>query len=509
MAHISTTATSGWVTTVVPGLIINYSCNPANATLTPIGMANFPALSNTDIDATAGPCHATFSGNLGSLSVLAQDGSNPKLNFIIGGGCGTTIGGPSFTATTVCQGQATVFTNTSSGATSSNWNFGDNTSSNQQNPTHTYANAGTYNVTLCINGSTTNCVQNSVTVKPRPPTPVITGPNNTCNSMTGTYSVPAVSGVTYTWSIGNGSPATATGTSVNITWNAPGGGNIVVTATGANGCTSTTRFLVSDCNTYLGACCDTMKINEIAGTPVHQGQNVYLFTPGLSVTPPANIIRVTATIISVNRTTSAGCGTSGPVNSYVIGAASPPTGFASSIPVAFGSEAIWHSLNPAGVPIGGAVGFPFTIQFPPKPSGWNCSDTLTFCVKYQITDRQCRTCEIIRCYSFSRSNLIWEWDIKNISVGKILTPAPTIVIVDNDGKPITDASGKATISIKPGTGARGASLSGQTSVEIVNGRATFRDLSINRPGQGYVLVVNIPDVPEALESKPFNVLPGR
>src|SRR5690606_22581727 len=27
-----------------------------------------------------------------------------------------------------------------------NWNFGDNTSSNQQNPQHTYANPGNYNV---------------------------------------------------------------------------------------------------------------------------------------------------------------------------------------------------------------------------------------------------------------------------------------------------------------------------------------------------------------------------
>ena len=43
------------------------------------------------------------------------------------------------------------------------WAFGDGTTSNQVNPTHAYANAGTYNVCLCIikrnpNGVLTNCV---------------------------------------------------------------------------------------------------------------------------------------------------------------------------------------------------------------------------------------------------------------------------------------------------------------------------------------------------------------
>jgi hypothetical protein len=55
-------------------------------------MAAFPGLSNSDIDSNAGPCHSHFEGGLGSLKVLALDGSNPPLNFIIGGGAGTVIG---------------------------------------------------------------------------------------------------------------------------------------------------------------------------------------------------------------------------------------------------------------------------------------------------------------------------------------------------------------------------------------------------------------------------------
>lgn len=54
-----------------------------------------------------------------------------------------------------CQGPLTVsFTNTSSGAASYIWDFGDNTSSTVQNPTHTYTANGSYTVSLIsINAS--------------------------------------------------------------------------------------------------------------------------------------------------------------------------------------------------------------------------------------------------------------------------------------------------------------------------------------------------------------------
>jgi len=109
MAHISTTDTSGWVTTVT-GVTVNVGvCNPSGATLTAAGGTAFPALSNSDIDGTAGPCHSSFSGTLGGLSVLALDGGaagTPKRNYIIGGACavietppGTTLCCPPWNST--------------------------------------------------------------------------------------------------------------------------------------------------------------------------------------------------------------------------------------------------------------------------------------------------------------------------------------------------------------------------------------------------------------------------
>ena len=61
-----------------------------------------------------------------------------------------------FTATTVCKGEDTQFTSTSttnpSGQqiTSYQWDFGDGQSSTQENPSHQYSSAGNYNVSLTV-----------------------------------------------------------------------------------------------------------------------------------------------------------------------------------------------------------------------------------------------------------------------------------------------------------------------------------------------------------------------
>jgi PKD repeat protein len=84
-----------------------------------------------------------------------------------------------FIATTVCQGAATQFTNTSttnpSGQTMTYlWDFGEPTSGNSntstlQNPTHTYAQGGTYPVTLIVqtNGGCADTITNAVVVIPQ------------------------------------------------------------------------------------------------------------------------------------------------------------------------------------------------------------------------------------------------------------------------------------------------------------------------------------------------------
>lgn len=86
MAHGSGVDAYGWLTTLLPGLTENNICT-TNGVLTPAGIAAFPGLTNSDI--SAGPCHSSFSGNLGGLQVLANDTNG--LHFIIGGGAGTSL----------------------------------------------------------------------------------------------------------------------------------------------------------------------------------------------------------------------------------------------------------------------------------------------------------------------------------------------------------------------------------------------------------------------------------
>lgn len=88
MAHGSGVDAYGWLSALLPGLVETNTCG-SNVTLTAAGQAAFPGLTNADVD--AGPCHSTFSGNLGGLQVLATEIGG--LNVIIGGGAGTTIGG--------------------------------------------------------------------------------------------------------------------------------------------------------------------------------------------------------------------------------------------------------------------------------------------------------------------------------------------------------------------------------------------------------------------------------
>ncbi len=67
-----------------------------------------------------------------------------------------------FTYTSVCKGNPTQFTNTSTNNPSGQpmtyqWNFGDGSTSNEQSPSHTYTQAGNYTVQLTVRNSNGTC----------------------------------------------------------------------------------------------------------------------------------------------------------------------------------------------------------------------------------------------------------------------------------------------------------------------------------------------------------------
>lgn len=130
-----------------------------------------------------------------------------------------TVTTADFDATTVCEGAATQFTDQS---TTNNgtiiaylWDFGDNTTSTDQNPTHTYAAAGTYNVQLIVTTSSADAdtVVMPVTVNPNPDadfsaTPV-TGCAPLCVTFTNMSTISSGSIASAEWFYGdNSTPAT-------------------------------------------------------------------------------------------------------------------------------------------------------------------------------------------------------------------------------------------------------------------------------------------------------------
>ncbi|MEO8086851.1 MAG: PKD domain-containing protein, partial [Bacteroidota bacterium] len=134
---------------------------------------------------------------------------------------------PAFSASNVCLGDPTVFTNTSTGGTGYSWNFGDGNTSTQTNPSHTYLTSGSFVVTLITSNSATGCassITHTVVVGIVPQVSFTsTGATSACGSLTVNFVNNTTGGGanTYTWNFGDG-----TGTSAqqnpSHTYNTPG-----------------------------------------------------------------------------------------------------------------------------------------------------------------------------------------------------------------------------------------------------------------------------------------------
>ena len=87
--------------------------------------------------------------------------------------------------------------------------------------------------------------------------------------------------------------------------------------------------------------------------------------------------------------------------------------------------------------------------------------------------------------------------------GAVLTPPVVVQVVDFVSNVVTTGSHEVSLGIANGTA--GAKLSGTTTRSTVNGVAAFPDLSVDKPGDGYVLVAKTPDLLETFESAPLSI----
>jgi gliding motility-associated-like protein len=144
--------------------------------------------------------------------------------------------------TVSCKAPLTVnFSNTTIGAITYYWNFGDGTTSTEKQPTHTYSQLGNYTVTLVgtnSNGCSDTLVREAY-IKIQKPGITIHGlPRTGCTPLAvrPTATVQANEAITgYRWSFGDGTYSTEAAPS--HTYSKAGNYNVTLTITTASGCT--------------------------------------------------------------------------------------------------------------------------------------------------------------------------------------------------------------------------------------------------------------------------------
>lgn len=128
------------------------------------------------------------------------------------------------------------------------WSFGDTTTANVQNPTHTYASNGTYTVTLTLNGTTT--VTETVTIGIPTSAATIFGPAAVClgggNPPFYNYSTNAQPGWTYNWTVTGGTISGASNSdNIDVVWNTFPGTVQLTVADPLTGCSVTQSLSVT------------------------------------------------------------------------------------------------------------------------------------------------------------------------------------------------------------------------------------------------------------------------
>ncbi len=294
----------------------------------------------------------------------------------------------SFTAPTVCSGSPTTFTDQSTPHASLSawsWNFGDGGTSNQENPTHTFATTGTFAVTLTV--TSTPCTKDTiinVTVSP-PPTSTFTATSPVCEGTNSSivYTGNGLAGDTYTWNFNGGTATPGTGQGPQtVSWTTAGTKNITLTVS-AGSCSSTpsTQQVVVDpfpgmtITPYTPICAGTSATLTATGATTY----TWAADPTLSAT---NTGTVTATPASTTTYTVTGTSTNcTAVDTVTVGVFPIPTStFTATSPVCVGQNSAVTYTGNAGAGatytwnFGGGNATPASGQGPFQVN-WNAAGT--------------------------------------------------------------------------------------------------------------------------------------
>jgi PKD repeat protein len=247
----------------------------------------------------------------------------------------------SATPTVGCPGLTVKYNNTSSNnATTFTWTFpgGNPSTSTVQNPTVTYATAGTYSATLVASNSQfsdTRVLNNFVQVNPTP----TAGFSSSNNGATASFTNTSVNATTYSWAFGDNNSSTQQ----NPTHNYATDGTYTVTLTATNACgtatSSKTVVIVTtptanfNANNTNGCAPLTVQFNNTSSSNATTFQWEFPGgTPSSSSDKNPTVTYSAAGVYSVTLTSgnAAGSGTAVQSN-YVNVAAGPKAGFSSSV----------------------------------------------------------------------------------------------------------------------------------------------------------------------------------
>ncbi len=117
------------------------------------------------------------------------------------------------------------------------WNFGDGQTSTAQNPVHTYAQGGTYTVTLTVsNGCGSKMLQQTVTVTGAPVADFSADVEDGCPVLVVHFTNTSAGNPTqFNWTFQGGNPSTSTAANPTVTYSSPGLWDVILTVSNASG----------------------------------------------------------------------------------------------------------------------------------------------------------------------------------------------------------------------------------------------------------------------------------
>ncbi|MFM7399442.1 MAG: PKD domain-containing protein, partial [Bacteroidota bacterium] len=191
---------------------------------------------------------------------------------------------PSAGFTSQTAGLSVIFTNSSQNGGTYSWDFGDGSTSQEENPTHTYAGTGTYTVVLtAYNECGTNTFTQVITIEGSAPLVSFTSDiQKGCAGVTVQFKdLSAGDPTAWQWTFEGGNPATSSEQNPSVTYTVPGTYSVSLQATNIYGSNTSSQ---TGYVTIIGAPVAGFDYSAVLGTvtfnSTSQGADSYLWNFG-------------------------------------------------------------------------------------------------------------------------------------------------------------------------------------------------------------------------------------